>query len=741
MIRSALATVSVLAFAAVFAAEPPAEDHFTITADVITADKTSGAMTASGHVHAVHKPYSLLSELLRKEQDGTVKFAPGTRFTTCTNEIDHLHWEMDGEIVYRQNRSMLVKDATLRMFGWPILWLPYLYLPSGEDCGYAMAPGWASRWGAFLLNRFSYGLAGDPTHAEGSFYLDGQTRFDLRWEQGVAFGENLEWQLGNFGKGYFKIYYAHDTSDRYDPPQGSDWNYANWGSMVPQDRYAIALGHRWEVTERDLLRVNGTIQSDSYLWEDLLRDRAKLFTFVDGIERSFSDNEVAWEHLENYWYVGASVCGPIEDFSSGTRRLPEVYFDLAPMPLWSLPINYETENRFGYLQRHAGRYGDESTLSAYSYTPGIWADYEAFRFDTYHRFTAPMKFMDTLSVVPRLGYHGTIWGDSGYADVTGSRKTGAGSTGETPFRSIVEGGVTFAGRGTAWINDSWQHMLEPYFDVLAQEAFYSGMNDNERPYVFDSIDMSRDWSDQFAGRGRNLPYSWYGVTPGVRNAIRQLDEHGDLRTVFDFDLYCALQFNSASYLGDNDLHKLAENGKPNYGERGILAAPGFRTRWFPTDGTMLSAQLEYDSDHNTIALGDITWMQELSRKFKYYATLAHRDFRWWDFSSPPYDSASMQDDELGSVHLTVLDVGFEHELCDQIAWGPFLRWDCRANELDRVGAWIDYRTDCLGFRLMGSYENSFKYIDGTEYEEEFNIGFMIYLRAFGPGAGVMIGDD
>ena len=735
MTRYTLLAVFAVAFAAtVFAAAPsPEEEPFQITADVIAADKTSGAMVASGHVHAVRKPYTLLSELLKKDEEGTITFAPHTHVTTCTNDADHLHWGVEGEIIYRPYKSFVMKNAIVRFFGVPVLWIPYLFMPSSEDCGYAMSPGWTSRWGAFMLNRLSYNIAGDQTHAEGSFYLDGQTRFDLRWEQGIAFGENLDWQLGNFGKGRFQIYYGYDRSDRYDQVSGDGWNYEHWGSTVPKNRYAIYLEHRWDVTERDILRVNGALRSDTYIGEDYLRDRSKLFSFGDPWG-AFTDNEVAWEHLENAWYLGVSVGGPINDFDMGTRRLPEIYFDIAPTPLFSLPINYETENRVGYLQRHAALYGDSANISAYSYAPGIWADYESFRFDTYHRLTAPMKFWDALSVVPRLGYHGTIYSEGGYADITGT--TEAGTIGSTPFRNIVEGGVTFAGRGTAWLNDSWQHMIEPYFDVLAQQAFWSGLRDGERAYVYDSIDMSRDWSDQFAGRGRNLPYSWYGVTPGVRNAFRKADEFGNLQTVFDFDVYCALQFNSASYLGDNDLHKLAENGKPNYGERGFTAMPGFRMRWFPTRGASLSAQFEYDSDHNAIALGDIAWRQTISPKFKYYAMLAHRNFRWWDFSSPPYDENAMTDDELGVAHLTMVDIGFEHEICDAIAWGPF-----RDNVIDRVGGWIDYRLDCLGFRFFMAYENEYELLDSTKYDREFNIGFMIYLRAFGPSSGLGIGEN
>ena len=85
----------------------------------------------------------------------------------------------------------------------------------------------------------------------------------------------------------------------------------------------------------------------------------------------------------------------------------------------------------------------------------------------------PFKVADILSVVPRVGLRGTWWSDSGNLDLTGTHR--AGSRDDDVTRSIVEGGVTFAARGTGWLSDAWQHLVEPYADVLAQEAQYAGL--------------------------------------------------------------------------------------------------------------------------------------------------------------------------------------------------------------------------------------------------------------------------
>ena len=302
----------------------------------------------------------------------------------------------------------------------------------------------------------------------------------------------------------------------------------------------------------------------------------------------------------------------------------------------------------------------------------------------------------------------------------------------TLFRSILEGGVTFAARGSGMVGEKWRHVIEPYFDVLAQKAWYAGSG---RPYVFDSIDASVMWEDQFAGRARNLPYTYYGATPGLRNAWETMDDRGNFREVFDFDVYAALQFNETDYIGENDKHKLAEVGDPNYGKHNGLVVPGARVRWNPDKDISLMGRAEYDSDNNRVAVADAGWRQKVVEHFSYKVSYALRDFRCWDFSSAPYDSAQMTSDGFNEAKMHFINVGFENQPIDWFAWGPFVRWDIREGELDRIGSWFDYLTDCLGFRFIVEYENSYKRIDGYERDDDWSFGFYVYLRAFGADSG------
>lgn len=700
-----------------------AAQAMTITADRIAADNVTKAFNATGHVHAVSGDMTLRSDCVSRDANGLTRFPDDTCVTTCTNDVGHTHWNVTGEVEYQEHDYVILRNAWLRFCEVPVFWLPYLYYPLETDNGFSWMPGYIGRWGAFLLTKYTYDVAGDRNHADNTWWLWGDTRFDLRWNQGIAVGEDLFWNLGDFGSGKFTLYYAwdQDAEDRYGPVGTGHWNHENWGSGVEERRYGLSLAHRWNVTERDTVRLRGTYYSDSYFREDFFRK-----TMFNLKSQWFGkvNSGVFWEHLENSLAVGAEVSGRLNDFYAMTGRLPEFYFDVNPMPVFSSPVNYETENRLGWLTRDFAEYGS-GRKNAYSYNPGIWAKYRAMRFDTYHRLTAPFRMLDdTLSVVPRIGLRGTVWDDAGRTDLVGTRESdGQGSA----FRGVLEGGATFAGRGTAWVNEDWQHRTEPYLDVLAQQAWFGGLGGDARPYVFDNLDASLTWEDQFAGRARNLPYSYYGITPGWRNTWSQMSEKGTLSEIFDLDVYVAAQFNTTTYEGLDDFHRLAKAGRPNYG-RDVFMMPGARARWRPDEDISFDARAEYDSDNNTIAFGTVGWSHRLAENFTYRAYYSLRDHRWWDFSSFAVD-------ELNATWIHMVDVDFEHKICEWLAWGPHMRWDIRANELDTIGAWIDYLTDCLGFRLLLEYNNEYTTLDGYRREDDWSIGFYVYLRCFGAESG------
>ena len=733
-----LTLAALAAFALGAATGPQARRHgepraFTVKADRIAVDNVTKAAVLTGHVDAVSEPLHLRTEMATRDAAGVMRLHEPTSMTTCTNHPGICHWRLRGDVEYLDGKYIKGQNVWVDFYELPVFWLPYFYYPLEGDCALRVMPGYVGRWGAYLLTKTVYEIAGDPTHRDNTWWLHGNTRFDLRYENGIALGETLYWNLGDFGRGKFKIYYAWDENyDEYNfgsrPVFGRrDWG--NWGSRVDRDRYAIELSHRWEATERDTLRAKGSIFSDTFFRDDFFREGA--FS-IKNEWLGYESNEVAWEHVEDMFGLGMSVAGPLNDFYGAVGRLPEVYFDVQPRPLFSLPVNYESANRIGYLARQAGKHGNGDITNPFAYNPGRWGDYDAFRFDSYHRLTAPFRVADDfLSVVPRVGYHATGWSGSGKTDLDGWNRAASGGA---AFRSILESGATLSARGQGDLDNGWRHTVEPYLDALAQKSWTAGLRGDDRPYLFDNLDGSRMWEDQFAGRSRNLPYSYCGITPGYRNALSGADARGTFRTFFDFDVYAALQFNETDYWGDNDYHRLARLDRPNYGRRAPYVAPGVRMRWNPAEDISLTSRFEYDTDSDKMALGDLSWMQKVTKDFRYFVRYTIRDSRWWDYSSTPYDQSVMRNDDFNWAHFHNVYVGFTQQPIDWFAWSPFVRWDLKENELDSVGAWFDYLTDCLGFRLQVAYDNEYTRIDGYRRDADWDIGFYVYLRALGADA-------
>ena len=680
-----------------------------VKGDRVAADRVSENVIVTGNVEAVAEPYRMMTDGLTKEGK-TYHCLPPTMVTTCTNELDNLHWKAEGEIEYKDGDYLWGKDLWVYFWGIPVIYLPYWYYPIDELEGWRFMVGKAGHWGWFMSAKYVYNLY---TSQDGRYNVRAASRLDLREENGVAVGQSFRWTLGDYGHGKFKVYYADDNDyDRYTRKDGIH-QYSHDSSDVDRDRYAVAFDHQMDLSERDIFNIHVTAKSDSRMYDDFLKKR---FTSLMNDIDDDTISAASIEHVENWAGAGISASAPLMDFNTGRMALPEVYFDVNPMPLFNTGLNYESQTSMGYYRRQRARYG--SSDLKYRYSPGIWASYGTFRLDTYHRVTKPMKYNDWLSIVPRLGYRGTLYGNSGYVTRTGYER--AGRTDNAIYRSIIEAGTTFSARGTAWVNDEWQTVIEPYMDILMQRSITAGLDRGERNFVFDSNDMSMDWSDQFAGRGRNLPYSYYGITPGFRKLYRKVNESGTYDGIFDFDVYAAVNFGKG---------KEYKKDYMPYGHHDVNFTPGVRARWMPDKNTTFGVRAEYNCDEDNLALMEVSWQQRLARDLKASLTYTCRNHRYYDYSIIPGD------DRLGNARYNYVTVQLEHDIVDWLAWGPFVRWDCNAGEYDEYGAWFDLRTDCLGFRFQMSETSGYTRNDGARYNHSVDFGAYIYLRAMGAPNG------
>ena len=692
-----------------------------IEAKHLSANRQTGVLVATGNVVATAAPYRLHTDAAQRTADGHYAFAPGTMMTTCSNDVDHLHWRLTGEFHYLENQAAVVRDAWVTLFDVPVLWVPYWFYPLNTNYGLRVMPGYTSKWGGYLLTGYVYDIWNEGK-GEGPS-LGGSTYADFRTRNGVALGQTIRWNLADYGKGKFKVYHAWDIDyDRYEDHWGDrKRNYRNWGSDVDRERYGLKLEHYADITERDTLRAQATYYSDSWFRRDFYRNEER--------GESIPINEVSYEHRELSWASGVSASGPLNDFYGGVARLPEGWIAVNPQPIWDLPVNYESQTRAGYLNRNYAEYRG-ATDNMFRYVPyigpdGRAADYQAFRADTSHRITAPFKLWDVLAVAPRATYHGTFWSDSGSRAALAEGRSKA--SGDDIYRNIAEFGLTASARGSAWLSDAWRHTVEPYLDYSYQVVDTTSTR-KRRTYVFDGYDGATEWLDQFGFEGRGLPYNWHGVRPGIRNIFQRTDEHGVPRTVFDADLYAAVPFASYSrYTRGSWMNGYAKDSDdPHYSHRDDIV-PGLRLCYAPTKRVTFLARSEYDARNDKAAYSDLFMRHRITDNFSWHLGYIGRDHRTWEYVPSIYDRFNW-------AKSSIARIGFEHGICDWLAWGPYLRYDCRHGEVDEIGAWVDFMTDCLALRVQLEYENDYRRIDGSHHDDDVRVVIFIYLRAFGPNS-------
>lgn len=632
--------------------------------------KTGKGLTGVGDLKA--SEFRVLMHEATRSADGTFD-AKQMQVTTCTNAPGHWHWMVTGRGRYKDNDYVEVYNAVPWLFGVPVGYLPYWYRDIDKHYGFRLIPGYTSKWGAYVLGGYVYNVYESPHQAGPS--LDAKTHLDYRMKRGVAVGQDFRWDLKDLGFGKLETYYAWDN----DVPHAD--KDSNWRSPIDEERYRFRLRHDADLTERDQFLLRGTIESDSEVSADFFQR--------DQRNESTPANIASLEHREHTWASGAMVSGPMNNFYSGVSRLPEGWLNIEPQPVLDSGLIYESQTRAGYLERQAAYY--KGSLLPYAYYPGAWADYDTVRADTAHRLTYPMKFGDVLSVVPRAGYRGTYYS---HAELDND-----------VYRHSADFGVEASTRLTSDWNNGVRHVIEPYVDYSYQPTWYD--TDNGKLYAFDRYDHSYEWLDQYGFDGMWLPYDWHGVRPGLRNLFQTRDEHNQMRTVFDWDMYTAFQIDSEGADGGE--------GARLYGTKMIYS---------PSQKLDMRAQVEWDKANDTVAYADLGAFYKLSDTFRLGGGYLGRDHQLYDYGTAAVD-------EWTRMRQNLIYGGFTHDINETWAWSTYARYDLRYGEIDEVGGYVQYSLDCLVFQLRTAYVGGYTRIDGTDRGDDFRVAILMWLKAEG----------
>jgi len=639
--------------------------------------KTGKGLALNGYLKA--KQFSIYAKEMVRHENGLYEGNDVT-VTTCTNDLNHLHWCVTGDARLQDGEYISLYDGIPYFFGVPFFYVPYLYRSMDVNYGVRVYPGYTSRWGAYVL--FAYTMNLYRSEQKGGPVVDATSHLEFRSKRGIGLGETLEWDLKRWGVGELSGFYFNDT-DKKDDNGG-----ANWSSDIPTDRYKIDLKHSVDITPRDLLLLRGRYVSDSEVLDDF-------FDLANSIE-SIPINFVGYEHREHALAAGATVSGPLNDFYSGVSRLPEAWLSVVPTPVFNTGVNYESQTRLGFLSRQAAHFENVADQN-YAYYPDIRVDYDTARVNTAHRLTYPMRWWDAVSVVPRVGYQGTYYQDS--------------LSGDSLYRHSGELGVETSMRFVSGWDNGWRHTIEPYLDYSWQPTYWSEQGD-PGVFFFDRVDRSFDWFEQFGMDGVWLPYNWHGVRPGLRNLFQTKSEKtGAPRTLLDVDLYAAIQLPPPN-TSDVD---------PNTDEDGVRLL-GMKTLFSPIESFELRTVTEWDAEQDKMAYVDLGAHYKVSETFNVGAGYMVRDHELYDYVQSPIQ-------EWNQAEHSVVYAGFYHEITEAWAWSLSVRYDTDEGDLEEVGGYLQYSLDCLVFQVRSAYRPSYTRIDGSEKDSDFRFSFVMWLRA------------
>jgi len=384
-------------------------------------------------------------------------------FTTSDNSKSDYYIKAKTIRVYPKDR-IIFSNVTLYIGRTPVFWFPYVYQSLDKEQGFNLAPGYSSRWGAYLLSSYTFPMG------EG---WSAKVRLDIMTDRGIAGGLESDWANGK-GKrdwGRFKLYAINDQA-----PGTNETGLER--EEIDHGRYRISLQARQYLTDDIYATVNINKLSDARFLEDFFPGEFK--------RDPNPDNSLAltyWNEDFTVTLLGRQNLN--DDNFDGTERLPEGYLDIKRQPFFKTPVFYESETSAGFLRRN---FADLS----------VFQDYDTFRADSFHQFSLPLNVKDVVSIIPRVGVRGTYYGDTGryfdreiletveedvFNEATGLTEQAkreitktervlreGGSLFRPVFNAGIEASTKFSRafesvQSRAWGLDGLRHIVQPWFNL------------------------------------------------------------------------------------------------------------------------------------------------------------------------------------------------------------------------------------------------------------------------------------
>ena len=321
------------------------------------------------------QPYFLSGQQVTEISENAYRIQNGT-FTTHDAPNPDFHLRARTIRVYEKDR-VIFQNVTFYVGKVPIFWWPYMYQSLNDAFSFTVSPAYLSSWGPSLLTQVTFPITDN---------IKGHVRLDYRGRRGLAtgFDASIDYGKDNNSTARLRTYYTQDQNPLLNQT-------AEPRKDVPTGRYRLSLEDRTNFTHDIYGIADLTKLSDPFVMQDFYQGEFRI--------NPVPDNVVALTKTDPFYTITGIARFQANEFFEQTERLPEVVLDIKRHALFGGPIFYEGETGFADLRR---QFAKDSGFENYGTT----------RLDTFHQLLYPNTYFGWLSIVPRVGFRGTYYGDT-----------------------------------------------------------------------------------------------------------------------------------------------------------------------------------------------------------------------------------------------------------------------------------------------------------------------------------------
>lgn len=280
--------------------------------------------------------------------------------------------------------SLTAQNCLVRIYGVPLLWLPYIYKPKTETLGlFQIHYGNSSNFGNYISISKKYLLLDYP-------YATVRLRGDWMERRGFGTGLSGTVQAENSRTDY-QFFNLYDRN-----PEISQEDAAKYGIHIPHYRYDFRISNVTHITPELDFRGHFEYMSDEFFNEDF----AAYYYGGDPRPVTFAALERQFDNFAASIYFRPQI----NRFFTTVEQLPTARLDIHRQEILNTNLYFQSETSLGYFKRSWRTFND---LPGYDKP----YDYASARLDTVNFLYYPLR-LDFLTIVPRAGLRMTAYSNS-----------------------------------------------------------------------------------------------------------------------------------------------------------------------------------------------------------------------------------------------------------------------------------------------------------------------------------------